>query len=233
MIRLAIISASTSPIRTGAPIAAWVSQSARRSRAFEVDDIDLQQVHLPLFDEPALPRYRRYVHAHTIQWSERVDAADAFVMVVPEYNRGYPALLKNALDYLAQEWAFKPVGIVSYGSGMSGGIRGAEALSGVLTALQMHPVREVVVVPHVEKHTSGETFSPTPGMTEGAELMFESLVRADAAMNLLRTSSADVGWQQGTDETLAQQGDRRWTPRPPRDEREAWRRSAAGTTSTL
>lgn len=228
MIRLAIVSASTSPNRTGSPIAAWVAERARHCRAFDVDEIDLQQVALPLFDEPFLPRYRRYTHPHTLRWSERVESQDAFVFVMPEYNRGYPALLKNALDFLVQEWAFKPAGIVSYGSGMTAGIRGAEALRGVLSALQMHPVRETVMVPCVDAHLHGGVFAPTPGMVEGAELMLESIVRADAAMNLLRTTTEEVGGQQGDDPELADRGDGGYAPRPARDEREAWRRSAMG-----
>lgn len=63
-----------------------------------------------------------------------IDRADAYVLVLPEYNHGYPAPVKNAFDFLSQEWAHKPIGIVSYG-GVSGGTRAANALKPVLAAL--------------------------------------------------------------------------------------------------
>ncbi|WP_127571237.1 NADPH-dependent FMN reductase [Georgenia faecalis] len=197
MIRLAILDAATSPHRRGSAVAAWVSELARRNRAFEVDDVHLQEMGLPFFDEPELPRYRRYVHEHTRAWSQRIEPADAFIIVSPEYNRGYSALLKNALDYLAQEWAFKPVGLVSYGSGMTAGLRGAEALRPVLSALQMYPVREMVMVPFIDEHLHDGLFRPTEGMIEGGELMLDALVRMDAAMHLLRTPLEEIGDQQG------------------------------------
>ena len=71
--------------------------------------------------------------------------SDAFVLVMPEYNRGYSAPLKNALDYLYLEWHHKPVGIVSYGM-TSGGLRAADLIKPVLVALKMLPVAESVVV---------------------------------------------------------------------------------------
>lgn len=213
MIRLAVLNAATSPNRLGNHITDWVIDRLGTNRAFVIDRIDLRDVGLPLFDEPDLPRYGRHRHEHTRRWAQRIDAADAFVVVSPEYNRGYSALLKNALDYLVQEWAFKPVGIVSYGSGMSGGLRGAEALRTVLGALQMYPVREMVVVPFVTEAAVREgTLEASAGMVEGMELMMDALVRMDAAMHLLRAPDEELGDQQG--EQTGRDGDEtRWQPR--------------------
>ncbi len=211
MIRLAVLNAATSPHRLGNVIADWTVAELGANKAFAIDRIDLRDVGLPLFDEPELPRYGRYVHEHTKRWSERIAAADAFVIVSPEYNRGYSALLKNALDYLVQEWAFKPVGIVSYGSGMSGGLRGAEALRPVLSSLQMYPVREMVVVPFVtEASVRDGTLRASEGMVDGAELMMDALVRMHAAMHLLRSPDEELGDQQGEQDGA----DARWQPRP-------------------
>ena len=65
-----------------------------------------------------------------------MEAADAFVFVTPEYNHGYPASLKNAIDYLNQEWRYKPVGFVSYG-GVAAGTRSVEQLQQVVTAVKL------------------------------------------------------------------------------------------------
>ena len=87
---------------------------------FEIDFADLAEVNLPFMDEPNHPRFHRYTHQHTLDWSARVEAADAFVFVMPEYNYGFTAPLKNAIDYLHAEWAYKPVGLVSYGGVAAG-----------------------------------------------------------------------------------------------------------------
>jgi len=71
---------------------------------FDVTLVDLAEVGLPLLDEPRPPQRGQYEHEHTRRWSEIVRAADAYVLVVPEYNHSYNAATKNALDYLAKEW---------------------------------------------------------------------------------------------------------------------------------
>ena len=131
MTNLMIIVGSVRPGRVGLPVAEWVRETASRHQHFEVDFVDLKELALPFMDEPQHPAKRQYTHDHTKAWSERVDAADAFILVSPEYNHSYGPALKNALDYLAQEWKHKPVGVVSYG-GVSGGTRGVAALDPVL-----------------------------------------------------------------------------------------------------
>jgi len=101
MPRLTIVIASTRPGRAGRPIAEWFADRARTHGAFDVHVADLAEIALPLLDEPHHPRLRRYEHQHTKDWSATVEASDAFVFVTAEYNHGYPAALKNAVDYAA------------------------------------------------------------------------------------------------------------------------------------
>lgn len=148
MPRLLVIIGSTRPGRVGLPVTQWFADLARRHARFQVEVADLAEMELPLLDEPHHPRRRQYVHQHTKEWSERVDRADAVVLVTPEYNHGYPAALKNAIDYLHDEWADKPVGFVSYGGG-SGGTRAVQQLMPVVAALRMLPVSTAVDIPFV------------------------------------------------------------------------------------
>src|SRR5947209_7654159 len=120
--KLEIIIASTRPGRVGLPVAQWFYQRAVAHGGFEVELVDLAEINLPFMDEPKHPRLRQYVHQHTRDWSAKVDSADAFVFVTPEYNFSFNAVLKNALDYLHWEWQYKPAGFVSYG-GVSAGTR--------------------------------------------------------------------------------------------------------------
>ncbi len=135
-IRLMIIVGSVRPGRIGLPIARWVEKQAEEHGGFDIDFVDLAELGLPSMDEPNHPRLHQYVHEHTIAWSERVAAADAVLLVAPEYNHSYSPALKNAFDYLSREWWRKPVGFVSYG-GVSAGTRGVATLMPVLAVLGM------------------------------------------------------------------------------------------------
>lgn len=79
------------------------------------------------------------------KWSEKINEGDAFIIVTPEYNHGYPAVLKNAMDVIYPEWNRKPVGFVSYGSAM--GARAIEQLRQVAVELQMAPIRNAIHIP--------------------------------------------------------------------------------------
>jgi len=134
--RLMIIVGSVRPGRVGLPIARWAQERAEAHGGFEVDFVDLAELALPFMDEPLHPILRQYSKPHTFAWSERVEAADAFLFVTPEYNHSYAPALKNALDFLNKEWWRKPVGFVSYG-GVSGGTRGVVALTTSTSGLGM------------------------------------------------------------------------------------------------
>ncbi|HZI15668.1 MAG TPA: NAD(P)H-dependent oxidoreductase [Myxococcus sp.] len=147
MFQLQVISVSTRPGRKGPAVAKWFHDSAVKHGNFDVRYTDLGEQGLPLFDEPNHPRLKQYQHAHTQAWSAKMDAADAFVFVTPEYNYSTPPSLLNALTYLVQEWAYKPVGFVSYG-GLSGGMRSVQMTKLVLTGFKMMPIPEAVMVPN-------------------------------------------------------------------------------------
>jgi NAD(P)H-dependent FMN reductase len=186
MPNLAIIVASTRPGRAGAPIAQWFAARAKDHGGFDVNVIDLAEVGLPLLDEPNHPRLRQYVHQHTKDWSAIIDAADAFVFVTPEYNYGYPASLKNAIDYLHQEWQHKPVGFVSYG-GVAAGTRAVQQLKQVVTTLRMLPVFDSVNIPfHSQFLGQDGEFRANEVMEQAAGTMLDELVRTEAALRPLR-----------------------------------------------
>src|SRR3979411_368220 len=131
MAKLEIIVASTRPNRVGMPVAQWTDAEARTHGGFdEIELVDLAGGNLPFMNEPHHPRLGNYVHQHTRDWSAKVSEADAFVFVMPEYNYGYSAPLKNAIDYLHTEWFYKPVGLVSYG-GVSAGTPAAQMINQV------------------------------------------------------------------------------------------------------
>ena len=119
--KLATIAVSTRPGRVGIHVARWMQGVAEAHGGFDSTLVDLAELALPIYDEPKHPRLRKYQHEHTKRWSAIVDAADAYVLVMPEYNFSVAPALANALDYVFSEWACKPAGFVSYG-GVSGGL---------------------------------------------------------------------------------------------------------------
>ncbi|HEX2203041.1 MAG TPA: NAD(P)H-dependent oxidoreductase [Longimicrobium sp.] len=187
MLTLQVIVASTRPGRKGPAVASWFLGQARAHGGFRVEEVDLAEVGLPLFDEPRHPRLRQYEHAHTRAWSETVSRGDAYVLVTPEYNFGPPPSLVNAFDYLVHEWAYKPAGFVSYG-GVSGGLRGVQATKGIVTALKMMPIPEAVAIPMFTQHLDQETgaFDPGAVQAKAAATMLDELARWAGALRPLR-----------------------------------------------
>jgi NAD(P)H-dependent FMN reductase len=184
---LQIFIASTREDRKGPAVARWFEEHARAHGAFEIELVDLRDVNLPLMDEPEHPRLRHYHHEHTKAWSARVSRADAFVFVTPEYNYSAPPALMNAIDYLVHEWAYKPVGFVSYG-GVSAGTRAVQMIKQLVTSLKMMPMFEAVSIPFFAQHLDAATgvFAPPEVQVKAIGVLLTELRRWTDAMQALR-----------------------------------------------
>jgi NAD(P)H-dependent FMN reductase len=175
-LRLGIIIASVRPGRVGDKVGSWLAEQAANHGDYDVDVIDLAEVDLPAkTDEPSHPLHGHYIHDYTWAWSARVSACQAFVIVTPEYNHGYPAALKNALDLVNMEWWYKPVGFASYG-GVSGGLRAVQQLKQVVTVLRMIPVAEAFIAPHVAEQITQGRFTPTAAQVAGTKALLDELL---------------------------------------------------------
>lgn len=188
---LQVIVASTRPGRSGRLVAEWVMAQAQAHEAFSVELVDLAEVDLPLLDEPQHPRLQRYENDHTKRWASTVERADAFVVVTPEYDFATPAALVNALQYLVHEWAYKPVGFVSYG-GVSAGLRGVQMTKQIVTSLRMMPIPEGVAIPFFSKHIepTTQTFAPGDIQQQAADRMLDELLRWATALAPLRETQS-------------------------------------------
>lgn len=188
-LKLMVLTASTRPGRVGPAVAAWFNDAARRHASFDVAPADLAEFNLPVFDEPNHPAQRKYEHEHTRRWSTAVGAADAFALVVPEYNFGPTPALVNALNYLYHEWCYKPVGFVSYG-GVSGGMRGVQVAKGLCTTLKMMPMYEAVPIPNVNALLKDEggrkVFTPNEHHEKGAAALLTELLKWATALKTIR-----------------------------------------------
>ncbi|UGQ14108.1 NAD(P)H-dependent oxidoreductase [Yinghuangia sp. ASG 101] len=169
-LRLAVIVGSTRGGRFGPTVAAWFADLARQRDDLAVDVVDLVETPLPAvlpgFDGPSAEDAALFGAV-----TPRLAAADAFVVVTPEYNHSFPGALKNLVDAHYEQWQAKPVGFVSYG-GLSGGLRAVEALRVVFAELHAVTVRETVSF-----HGAAGTFDgPVPQDAAGAGAAAKTLL---------------------------------------------------------
>lgn len=178
---LKVIVTSTRPARIGPKVAAWtVSRAEQMWATSDIDIVDLAAVDLPFLDEAEQPSTGTYRLGHTLRWKAIIDEAAAVLIVTPEYNSGYPATIKNALDTLFREWHDKPIGLLGYGW------RGAATATAGLGLVLGHVKADQagVVNLHFRQDLSVEgELTPRP----------EKLEELDALLSRLHTRQGRVG----------------------------------------
>jgi NAD(P)H-dependent FMN reductase len=199
MIKIKTILGTTRQGRFGDKPAHWICDEARALPDVDVELLDLRDYPLPHFDEPASPMWKKgkYDDESVQRWADRIADGDAFIMVAPEYNHGYPAVLKNAIDYIYPEWVNKPVGFVSYGN--MGGARAVEQLRQVAIEMQMWPIRSAIHLPvavymavmHEKVPANPDLFKPVKeGRVNHVERFFHDLLWAARALKQARSESS-------------------------------------------
>ena len=188
--KLVIVVGSVREGRFGPVVASWVAEQAAAHGSFDVEVVDLAEFEIPLSLPAASPKYAgasypRPAGVETL--TTRFDAADAFVLVTPEYNHSYPASLKAAVDWHFTQWTAKPVAFVSYG-GAAGGRHAVLHLENVLTELHAVTIRDGLAFPnHFVTWDAGRPLdADAPGY---AKTMFNQLAWWAAA---LRKARADT-----------------------------------------
>ena len=186
MVKLGVVIGSVREGRVGVPVARWFVERAGADGRFDVQELDLKAIGLPLFAERTHPRLRQYESEAQKAWSATIAPLDAFVVVTPEYNYSTAPALLNALDYLSAEWAYKPVGVVSYG-GISGGLRAVQMAKQTVTALRMMPIVEAVNLPFIAKLVEGGVFQAAEIHDKSAAAMLEELYKWAVALKPMRS----------------------------------------------
>jgi NAD(P)H-dependent FMN reductase/GNAT superfamily N-acetyltransferase len=191
--RVLLLVCSTRPGALGPAVSQWLIETIT-PRAVELGvelvPVALGDLNLPFLDEEEHPSSGIYQHEHTRRWSAIVDAADGFIAVTPEYNYGMPATLKNALDYLSREWAWKPIGFVSYGH-TSAGTRSVQHAKPVVTTLRLVPLGSTVAIRIGDMVDNGRLRQNTV-LDEAAVKVLDELVRVAHALRPVR-EQAQVG----------------------------------------
>lgn len=189
MYNLKIINSTVRPGRLGLLVTEWIAAIARQNVQFNVEVLDLAEINLPLMDEPNHPSDKKYVHEHTKRWSSKIDEADAFIFVTAEYDYNYPAPLRNAIEYLHWEWAYKAAGIVSYG-GVSAGTRAANSLKNDLASMRVVALIEAVNFPFFKLNNIKDgRFEASEISYKAAGKMLSELVRWTKALKTIRDTA--------------------------------------------
>jgi NAD(P)H-dependent FMN reductase len=143
MSKIQVIMGSTRKGRFSERVAAWVVQYLSAHTSFDVEVVDLRNYPLPFFDQaPPAFTLRDYPNSDVARLGRKLDQADGFVVLTAEYNHGYPAVLKNAMDHTFVEWRRKPIAFVGWGN--VGGARAIEQLRQVAVEFEMAPLRHAV-----------------------------------------------------------------------------------------
>lgn len=133
--KLQIVIGSTRPGRVSDRVAKWVAVEAQQQPDTEAEVLDLTDFSLPFLNESISPQFnpQRKPDPEVQRWLSKLGEGDAYVLVTPEYNRSYSAVLKNALDYVDFQFDKKPVALVAHGT--TGGAQAVAHLRGVLPGL--------------------------------------------------------------------------------------------------
>ena len=143
--KIQVIVGSTRQGRYGDKPARWIHEQLG-SRC-DAELLDLRDWPIPYYDFPTSPARMGRVYPNEVvqRWSKKIDEGDGYVVTVAEYNHGYTAVLKSALDAIFPEWSRKPIAFVAYGG--QGGARAVEQLRQVAVEFEMAPIQQAVHIP--------------------------------------------------------------------------------------
>jgi len=191
VIKIQIIIGSTREGRRSEMVARWIYDLAKTRKDAEFELLDLRDYPLPFFNEKGSPQSLNDEIPVAKKWRDKVSQADGYIIVSPEYNHGYPAVLKNALDYTYKPWNDKPVGFVSYGS--VGGARAIEQLRLVSIELQMAPIETSIGLMKIREIFDENGKMKDDAYSKRVEGLLDNLILwADALLKIRSKSSEGI-----------------------------------------
>jgi NAD(P)H-dependent FMN reductase len=194
MSKLLVIVGSTRPGRAADLVVPWLTRKTAEHQAFDAEIVDLRDWPLPIFGEHmgTIGDFSDPTYSGPLvkAWNAKIKAADAYVIVTPEYNHSIPGGLKNAIDTVWLSFGFrnKPVAFVGYSGGIGGGVRAIEHLAHVFVEADAVPLRSSVIIPavHGAFDEQGEPVNPITNAAAG--IMLDDLAWWSAALEKARAA---------------------------------------------
>jgi NAD(P)H-dependent FMN reductase len=162
--KIAILVASVRSGRKSNRVALFFKNFIESNKLATVEILDLQQYQFPVFDERL--KFQKNPLPQAIDFAEKIKSADGVLIVTPEYNGGYPASLKNAIDLLIEEWRKKPVAISTVSSG---GFAGMQVITSIQFSLWKLQALTVPAMFPVAKIESSYDENGVPADKDGSE----------------------------------------------------------------
>ncbi len=178
MLKIGIVLGSTREGRVSPQVGEWVKELADKRGDAEYKIIDIAEFKLPLLGEAGGDA------SGAAAWSAQINDCDGFVFIAQEYNHSITGALKNALDYLRDEWNNKAAGIVSYGS--VGGARATEHLRGILSELSVAHVRVHPALSLFTDFENGSVFKPKDVQADSVNQMLDQVISWSTALKTVR-----------------------------------------------
>jgi NAD(P)H-dependent FMN reductase len=181
MLKLQIIVGSTREGRQADPVLRWLTPVASGHGAFDVEVLDLRDWPLPFFQETlaTIGDFRNPTYSQPIvkSWNQKVSEGDAFLFVTPEYSHSVPGVLKNAIDSVFLSFGFrhKPAGFVGYSVGAPGGARAVEHLAQIGFEMEMHALRDSVLVGQVQEAFDKDGAPVNPALAAALKITLDDL----------------------------------------------------------
>ncbi|MDB5184845.1 MAG: NADPH-dependent reductase [Candidatus Saccharibacteria bacterium] len=183
--KVQIIVGATRQGRVSDRLAPWIIKQAKEtlpSAEFEV--VDMVDYPLPFFDEAISPQYNpdRQPTPEVAKFLSKIAEGDAYIVVTPEYNRTYPAVLKNAFDTLDFQMKQKPVALVAHGS--TGGAQSVAHFRSLIPAVQ------AISTPHAVYFAA----QPGTAIDDEGNLAPELAANPYGPQTALQQLLADLNW---------------------------------------
>jgi NAD(P)H-dependent FMN reductase len=194
MSKLLVIVGSTRPGRAADRVLPWLTEKTAGHAAFETEIVDLRDWPLPIFGEHmgTIGDFNDPTYSEPLvkAWTNKIKAADAYIILTPEYNHSIPGGLKNAIDTVWVSFGFrnKPVAFVGYSGGVAGGVRAIEHLAHVFIETESVPMRNSVIIPFVTNAFDDEGKPVSPVTNVAADVMLDDLAWWSAALEKARAA---------------------------------------------
>jgi NAD(P)H-dependent FMN reductase len=164
MFNISIVSSSIRPDRKSHRLALYFLNYLNENFLANANILDLKVYDFPIFNETL--KKQESPSKKILDFAEKINSSEGVIIVTPEYNGGYPASLKNAIDVLYDEWRHKPVGIVTVSNGPFAGSQALVSLQFSLWKMKTWTVTEQYSVPNIEKNYDSEGTSLHKNISE-------------------------------------------------------------------
>lgn len=189
MLNIPVVLGSVRESRRSIHPAKWMVEKLKAA-GVETQLVDFKELPLPFFDSPIVPvgLKGKYPYPNVQKWSDIAVAADGFVIVTPEYNHGYPAIIKNALDWLFMEFKNKPFGFVGVSDGTFAGARSIEQLRTIIGNFSAFDIRDVIMFGKVQDIFDEQGKLLDESYNKRAQTFIKALLEVAEALKPIRPS---------------------------------------------